>query len=184
MKAPVVAFRRRTDARGVSLIIVLIMLVVIGLTGAASIRGAISTEKVVNNLRVEAQAQQYAEAGLRFCEAQMSMPSGSRTAVVLRDQSLTPTVSITAASWQQTSTWLTTPTLVFTLNQDDVYNATNSTQAPPQRPQCLVDRVTLSNGSVSYVVTARGFSLDYSADGSGRTTSGSVVWLQSILVLN
>ena len=56
---------------GVSLIIVLIMLVIIGLTSAAAIRNATSGEKVTNNIRLQNLAQQYAEAALRYCEAEL-----------------------------------------------------------------------------------------------------------------
>jgi hypothetical protein len=47
---------------------------------------------------------------------------------------------------------------------------------PAKKPECVVEN--LSGSGV--VITARGFSPDYAADGSGYTTSGAVVWLQSI----
>ena len=55
----------QTLQTGVSLIIVLIMLVIIGLTSAAAMRNATSGEKVTNNIRLQNLAQQYAEAALR-----------------------------------------------------------------------------------------------------------------------
>ena len=39
--------------------------------------------------------------------------------------------------------------------------------------------VTLGPNASVYIVTARGFSPDYSEDANGRTLTGSVVWLQS-----
>lgn len=159
------------------------MLVVIGLTAAASMRGAISSEKVVNNLRLEALAQQYAEMALKYCESQIALDSADRVAA-LRDDALTPTVAISAASWQQTTTWLTAGNAAV-VPSALVSNAADSSFVPPRLPECLVDRVSLASGAVSYVVTARGFSPGYAADATtGRTTSGAVVWLQSIVATN
>jgi Tfp pilus assembly protein PilX len=64
--------------RGVTLIIALIMVIIIGLTSAAAMRGATSSEKVVNNIRMQNLAQQYAEAALRYCESQLLLADGSR----------------------------------------------------------------------------------------------------------
>lgn len=170
---------------GSSLIITLIMLVIIGLTAAASMRGAISSEKVVNNLRVEALAQQYAETALRFCESQLSLPSASRVST-LQDSQLTPTVAISAAQWQVSTTWTTTPSAVLTTINAAQFVDVNSTiqSANVPAPQCFVERVSLLGGSTSFVVTARGFSPDYTANSDGTTKSGAVVWLQSLIALN
>ena len=51
---------------------------------------------------------------------------------------------------------------------------------PGQLPDCMVEKQTLASGAV-YVITARGFSLDYAADTRGFTVTGSVVWLQTLL---
>jgi hypothetical protein len=52
-------------------------------------------------------------------------------------------------------------------------------------PECVVERQGLADGSLAYVITARGFSPGYTADGvSGVTTAGSVVWLQSLVLLD
>ena len=49
----------------------------------------------------------------------------------------------------------------------------------------MVERQGLADGSLAYVITARGFSPGYAADAvSGVTTAGSVVWLQSTVLLN
>jgi hypothetical protein len=43
----------------------------------------------------------------------------------------------------------------------------------------------MADANVAYVITARGFSPGYTADAvTGRTLSGSVVWLQSMVSLN
>ena len=77
---PVSASRcwRRSAQNGVSLIIVLIMLAVIALMSAATLRNASSNERVSNNFRMQVLAQQYAEAALRYCEAQLTLADTSR----------------------------------------------------------------------------------------------------------
>ena len=74
-----------TGQRGVSLLIVLIMLVIIGLTSAASLRSASSNERISNNFRMHALAEQYAEAALRYCETQLTLADGATQRSFLQD---------------------------------------------------------------------------------------------------
>jgi type IV pilus assembly protein PilX len=168
--------------RGLSLILTLIMLAIIGMTAAASMRGAISGEKTVNNMRLESQANEYAEVALRYCEDQLVLESAARVPT-LQDTQLPAPVSITALLGQQSATWTATPSLVTTVPATEIAGDASST-SPTQAPQCFVDRATLPGGSLTFVVTARGFSPGYSARPDGTTRSGSVVWLQSVLTLN
>jgi hypothetical protein len=53
-----------------------------------------------------------------------------------------------------------------------------------KRPQCLAEYASATAPS-PIVLTARGFSADYSEDSNTKKiTSGSVVWLQSTFVLS
>lgn len=166
--------------RGLSLILTLVMLVIIALTAAASMRGAITGEKVVNNVRLESLAHEYAEVALRYCEAQMTLESASRVPT-LQEAQLPAAVAMTALLGQQSATWTVTPPVVTTVPASEISSA-DSSSAPTVPPQCFVDRVT--QPSSTYVVTARGFSPGYSARPDGTTLSGSVVWLQSAITLN
>lgn len=186
---------------GVSLIIVLLMLVIIGLTSAAAIRNAISGEKVTNNIRLQNLAQQYAEAALRFCESELVKATATRVAN-LTDPMIT-TVTDAAASlhnsegatspalaWQRTATWIGPAGSGLSSTRSVLPEAqvksSDSAFRPTRLPECVAER-GLSVGTppiTPIVVTARGFSLDYAADAtSGKTTSGSVVWLQSTLII-
>lgn len=186
---------------GVSLIIVLIMLVIIGLTSAAAIRNATSGEKVTNNIRLQNLAQQYAEAALRFCESELVKATATRVAN-LADPMIT-TVTDAAASlhnsegatspvlaWQRTATWIgsagTGLSSTRTVLSEAQVKSSDSAFRPTRLPECVAER-GLSVGTppiTPIVVTARGFSLDYAADvTTGKTTSGSVVWLQSTLII-
>jgi len=180
--------RRET---GVSLIIVLVMLVIIGLTSAAAIRNATSGEKVANNIRMQNLAQQYAEAALRFCEAELgkpddvAAPTGREGTTLAESNIITVAVGATTG-WEQSVTWVgsggasasKTPLLEAQIKSSD------SAFKPSKMPECVVEKQTLADGNFAYVVTARGFSPDYTFDAStGKTTNGSVVWLQSTILL-
>lgn len=173
----------RARQRGISLIITLIMLVIIGLTATVSMRGAISSEKVVNNLRQETLAQQYAEAALRYCESELGKVSADRVST-LQDSQLTPTLvlSTTVPLGLVSSTWTSTPTKVTTIPNGQLESADSSFK--PKAPQCFVDRVQLAGGSTTFMVTARGFSPGHLTNSDGTTKAGSVVWLQSLLAVN
>lgn len=169
-------------ARGVSLIITLIMLVVIGLTASAVMRGSISSERVVNNMRSEALAQQYAEAALEYCEAQMNLPTASRVAG-LQDGALTTVAVGGATVWDNVASWKGGAAKAVAVPLARLASVDSS--FTPKAPECLVERQTLADGSLATVVTARGFSPGYTNDSTtGVTKSGSVVWLQSMLALN
>jgi Tfp pilus assembly protein PilX len=174
---------------GVSLIIVLIMLVIIGLTSAAAMRNATSGQKVTNNIRLQNLAQQYAEAALRYCEAEMLKPDADRVPTLADVNISTTPVGTADAStgWGQAASWTGSGGIAATkttLTEARV-KSLDSSFRPSRLPECVVERQGLADGSLAYVITARGFSPGYTADGvSGVTTAGSVVWLQSTLLLN
>lgn len=185
--------------RGISLIIVLILTVVIGLTAAAAMKGATSSQRVTNNVRMENMAQQYAESALRYCEAQVQIPFNNPAATA-RTANLAaaniPVVSkvpvsgvVAAGNWENSVTWTATagavgPSLARVDLASTQFSSALSSKTPAKAPQCAVEMQVLGTALASYtvtVVTSRGFSSDYEADGTGKTTRGSVVWLQSIL---
>ena len=171
--------------RGMSLVIVLIMLVVIGLTSAAAIRSATSGERVTNNMRMQNLAQQYAEAALRYCETQISLADASRV-VTLRESNIVTTAFGADGAWSQADTWIGAGGAAASKTSvpSAQLKSADSSSLPSNLPQCVVEKQTLADSKTAYVITARGFSPDYTADaGTGATKSGSVVWLQSILSL-
>lgn len=171
---------------GISLIIVLIMLVVIGLTSAAAIRNATSDERVTNNVRMQSLAQQYADAALKYCEAELAKADADRV-VTLQEANIVSTLFQAAPAWDRTDTWIGAggaSASRTTLPELQIKSASSSFK-PTTLPQCVAEKQVLEDTKVAYVVTARGFSPDYTSDaGTGATTGGSVVWLQSTLVLN
>lgn len=171
--------------QGASLIIVLVMLVVIGLTSAASLRNASSNERVSHNFRMHWLAEQYAEAALRYCQSQLLLADAQRVSS-LQEAALLP-INAGAPGWANPQTWsgsggafasLTSVAQAFVESSDSAF-------VPQRLPQCVVERQALpllqngvSVGSADvYVITARGFSPDYRESLPGAR-SGAVVWLQ------
>lgn len=164
-------FRRRQ--RGVTLLVALIVLVIIGLTSASVMRSVLSTDLVANNARVQTLATQAAQIGLRYCEAQ-----------AINDANGTPGALPEAPAdyWSTYSNWSQSQTGIYEVPEDYMLSA-HGTFSPAHLPKCMAQKATLA-GKTTYVITAKGFSPDYDdSDGDGYTDSGSVVWLQSIVYL-
>lgn len=177
---------KRRSSQGVSLIIVLIMMIIIGITAATAMRSATSEQRATNNQRVEATALQYAEAALRYCENELKKADVNRVVTLQvspTNHIATTTFGPTTSGWEDPLTWTSTTTgrssASRTTVPDTVIQDTataSQTVLPLFKPECVVENMT----SYGLVVTARGFSPDYARDSNGYTTSGSVVWLQSI----
>jgi type IV pilus assembly protein PilX len=166
----------RTAQQGVALIVALVMLVVIGLTSMAVMRGSLSADLVANNARVQTLASQQAQIALRYCERQLIEPDASRT-ITIRDQLPVGYV------WESFSNWFGAGKIADEVPAGLVASG-DSSFVPATTPQCLAERNALPDGKGVFIVTARGFSPDFSADTDGRTLRGSVVWLQSTVRLS
>ncbi len=188
--------RRQRRCHGGVLVIAMILLVVIGLTAAASMRHTLSNERAVNNLRLEALAQQFAELGLRYCEYQMQLPEANRANAHL--EGLDAASPGMGEEWRDRASWpeplalgvtAPTPTSVVpvALHVPDNWVTVLTAESQPfklnGKPQCFVEKTTGTTSGEIYRVTARGFSPDYAEDRATRgAIQGSVVWLQSDLV--
>ncbi|MBQ0961361.1 hypothetical protein KAK06_20560 [Ideonella sp. 4Y11] len=162
--------------RGVTLIIALVMLVVIGLASAAVMRSSLTSDVVSNNARLHTLAQQAAQLALRFCETQVERDS----------KDWLGGFTIHAASpgdpyWQTFATWQGGAAVEAVKVPGSVLASADSSFTPTTTPQCLAEWSTAVPGTKSIIVTARGFSPDYDQTDTGRQTAGSVVWLQSTL---
>jgi type IV pilus assembly protein PilX len=178
--------------QGFSLIIVLIMLVVIGLTAASAMRSATSSQRVTNNVRMDNLAQQYAEAALRYCEGQLQLADGVRVNTL--KVAVIPTVDMTVVgttpAWQNVVSWTgaagsgAASATRTSLPLSQYSTAGLSSVLPARAPECVAEIQNIGAPAFTVtVVTARGFSPNYVADLNGNTTAGSVVWLQSIINL-
>ena len=167
--------RHRSSQQGFVLILALIMLVVLSGAAAWAAKAAISGEQIATNLRTVLTAQQSAEMALRYCENQMlaGNPAGL---IVNMDGAPAP------IQWKTRSKW---NTLANTL-PTSVTNSSNSAGiAMAKPPQCMVEELRLAQSDMqkaqAYLITARGYSPDYSADANGKTKTGTEIWVQSSL---
>jgi Tfp pilus assembly protein PilX len=161
----------RVAQRGVSLIIAMVMLVVIGFVSVGIMRRASSADQVALNNRLQTQASESAQAALKFCENEVTKV---QTAPVNIQAAPVPPA---LAAWTKSDNWLVAgKNVAYTLKSTDL----PGTVAPVKLPQCIIEHSPV-NASL-YVITARGFSNDFTANASGTTLTGSVVWLQSNLL--
>jgi len=160
--------------RGVTLIVALVMLVIIGLTSAAVMRGAMSADLVANNSRLQTLAEQGAQIALRYCEAQLVLGAS-------RDITVQPAAANDAdRAWLQFGNWHGTGAVASEV-PSSLMASTDSSFTPGKLPQCLAEASNL--GANVFIVTARGFSPGYDEDSSGRAVAGAVSWLQSTVRL-
>ena len=131
---------------GASLIIVLIMLGVIALTSAATLRSASSNERISNNFRMHALAQQYAEAALHYCETQMMLADASRINA-LKEPNLFVTSGSATPAWRQRGTWSGGSSSARTTVPEAFVVSSESAFKPGQLPDCLVEKQTLESGA-------------------------------------
>lgn len=163
----------RNRQRGVTLLVALIVLVIIGLTSASVMRSVLSTDLVANNARVQTLATQAAQIGLRYCEAQADNDANGTPAAL---------PEAPADYWSTFSHWSEKKIGIFEVPEDFMLSA-NGTFSPDHLPQCMVQKLTIAS-KTTYQITAKGYSPDYGdPDGDGYTDTGSVVWLQSIVYL-
>jgi len=171
--------------RGISLLVVLFMLVIIGITAASAMRNATSEQRATNNLRMEGTAQQYAEAALRYCETQMQLPDAGRVATL--KAAVIPATTFDLSGWEDPATWTGAGgrASASRTTVPDAQISNVDVDKPAVNPQCVVESQTAGSPTFTItVITARGFSPDYAADAGGNTSRGAVVWLQSIVNVN
>lgn len=174
-------------ARGVVLVVALIMLAIISLLVATSVGNVASSEAVNANTRLVQLATQSAEIALRYCEdATVQVTSGTLPVTpvpTVQDYDVRP-------MWTRTPTtaiWDVTPTVAFVLPLDTV-NAAGSSVTYARPPECIVERMLPPSSdryTTSFVVTARGFGPDVAPANTNRSRpKGTEVFLQSTIELN
>lgn len=178
VRAPPRHPRRFRRAPGFSLVLVLLLLAAMALACAATLRMATASHKVGTGFRMQALALQSAEAGLRYCAAQLRLPDVQRP-LAFQDQAL-PQTAMDSPAWIQTARWS-----AGTLPGPPVswVQASSLLQSSGLWPQCLIERQSLDAVPV-YLLTVRGFSPDWQPNpGAVTTLSGSSVWLQTVLFI-
>lgn len=186
---------------GIVLILALIMLVIISMLTAMSVRNATSSEGVSANVRQTQLAAQAAESALRYCEnALISLVSAtgvggtvttaaSASAVTLAvshiyDMAASTPTSMVAANWDGATSLTRTQLLIVPTSSVNRAGITSTFSRPPE---CMIDRLSPAASSTyakNFNITARGFGPEVGAADANRTRPvGSEVWMQSSLEL-
>lgn len=192
------------------LIVSLILLAIISLLAAFSIRNASSSEAVSGNVRTTQLATQAAEIALRYCEDVVVQTFSPSPIFVVTPPPL-PLAYKSPAYWSEKdgsgnlknwdtsaslgNSFLTVPTpqstpavttaTAFTTVPSSVVNGLVTYKRPPE---CMIESMQVQNASgtldntSTYLVTARGFGPEVAPVDSTRTRpEGSEVWLQSTI---
>jgi type IV pilus assembly protein PilX len=189
--------RLAQSQRGVALFIALIVLVVISLLAATSIRNASTTVGVSGNVRTTELATQAAEIALQHCElAVLSIVREDSGTTDSYDRGgVTLPTSTATSSWGDMDEWdASSSAKVFQIPLTMV-NQTGMGATYKRPPECMVERLIVTTVELEdpdadpltykavqdtdskFLITARGFGPEV-AKGTGRPV-GSEVWLQS-----
>jgi type IV pilus assembly protein PilX len=178
--------KRPTQERGVVLPIALIMLVIISFAGLLAARNSASFEQFSNNMRTNQVARVFAEDALRQCErvARASVEGSAAFADVgkVEDTNVIAAdteMAISGGLWNTRSNWASgAANLITVIPSYTGSDAQSSAQIKvANRPTCIVQAMINDR----FLITSRGLSNDAVVDAGGQLTSGSEVWLQSIL---
>lgn len=185
-------FKLRFAAQqGVVLIVALIMLAIISLMAAGTIKGSGSSEALSSSSRTQSLALQAADAALRYCEEGVqNQLNGTRAAEPARAGSLYTSVAITPENFVAGTTlnWTNLPTWDVGPQSALIYKlpTTFLTASVYKRmPECMAQYAQdPAAGVTKVVITARGFGPEV-ADALNadvvRKPQGAEVWVQSYL---
>lgn len=189
--------RRRPSQSGIVLPIALIMLVIISFAGLLAARRSANFEMFSNNMRTNQVARVAAEEALRQCErvakAKYEESGLFPTAVgkILLDASdtIASDEDIGNGEWNTKTNWkknganLIAAEIAPSFGSDvksEAQNVTVHSDDEVYQRSCIIQEMGVAGDR--YLITARGLSSDAVIDdGTGALTSGSEVWLQSIL---
>ena len=169
----------RHSQAGVVLIFALIMLIVISMVALISLKNSVSGEQVSNNLRTNAVATQAAEAALRYCEDQVvSAAAGAVINELALDPDTLPTL------WTDRANWTTSFAMVVPSSFMD--SAVVGARAQRTLPMCMIEEYPLRKTDINspqnaHLISAIGYSPDYSKNAAGVVVAGGEVWMQLLL---
>ncbi len=165
---------------GIVLLLVLIILVVLSSAAIWAAKAALSGEKVSNNLRSSASAQELAELALRYCEdGAIKDPS----AMVVLEPPTNGASSALPDAWSQLANWQAGAGKTNTVPPSQLKDALGN--SPAKAPVCMIESMRLAPVDMQrlqgYLITGRGFTPDYVEASNGAIESGADAWVQSLI---
>ena len=166
---------------GVVLIIALVLLVVVSLLAATTVRNSGSNEAVAGNVRTVELATEAAEIALRHCEASVLKVLGGNDAYVTTFAAVNILTGI-PTQWQLPANWDKKTPAVYALPLP-LLNQLDTPFTYKRPPECMVEEIPSASPvkkSTFYLVTARGFGPEVAeADENRSRPVGTEIWLQS-----
>ena len=167
--------------QGVVLIIALVLLVIVSLSAAVSVRNAGSYEAVAGNVRTVELATEAAEIAMRHCEASVLKISGGTDTYATTFTAANIADTGTPTQWQSVGNWDKASNAVYVLPLN-LLNQPDMLTTYKRSSECMVEKMPSASlgSSALYVVTVRGFGPEVAATDTPRTRpNGTEIWLQS-----
>jgi type IV pilus assembly protein PilX len=174
---------------GAVLAMSLILLVLISLVAITALKGSISGEQVSKNMRTSSVVLQSAETALRLCEDAVRsgvLLVGLAKVKVQDSMDLAPGDMPT--QWQTRANWVPDPDPdLGMITSVPAAQGVDAGMRPLPAPRCMVEHYRLprldpdSTLSDPFLVTAVGYSPDYTQNAAGESMTGSEMWVQSVL---
>lgn len=170
---------------GIVLPVALILLVIISFAGLLAARNSATYEQFSNNMRTSQVARQAAEDALRLCE-RIAIDSVENDGAGYPDVSgkiLTTEIAsdeataINTGAWNTLANWSDTGTNLIELTLGEGAEVQSGVTSRRVKPGCIIQ--SMADGR--FLITTRGLSNDAVISTGGALTSGSEIWLQSIL---
>jgi type IV pilus assembly protein PilX len=178
-------WKANQQERGTVLAMTLILLAVMSLLTAMTLKQSVSSEQIAKSMRTSSVALQSAETALRQCENAIrngDTKIGDNSLV-----SLSMPESLVSGNrpvqWKRRANWADKAALSNPI-PNSLAVATGMRPKPIAR--CMIEQFRLprldSDTTLSdpYLITAVGFSPDYQQDANANGTAGSEAWVQSI----
>ena len=179
---PDVLMGHRQAPREDGFVLLLVLTILVVLSGAAiwAAKATLSTEQVATHFRMNVVAHELAELALRYCEDGVMK---NDTFLIILPLPLDAASGAMPQAWSNLAHWTASPSQVNTVPAAQLQDAMGA--SPATAPVCMIEEMRLvpidTQPLQGFLITARGFSQDYQEASDGAITSGTDVWVQSMI---
>lgn len=179
-------FKRTSRESGIVLPVALILLVIISFAGLLAARNSATYEQFSNNMRTSQVARQAAEDALRLCERiaidsvendGAGYPDVSGKILTTEEIASDEASAINGGAWNTLANWSGTGANRIELTLGEGAEVQSGVTSRRVKPSCIIQ--SMADGR--FLITTRGLSNDAVISAGGALTTGSEIWLQSIL---
>lgn len=181
-----IRFKPTSRESGIVLPVALILLVIISFAGLLAARNSATYEQFSNNMRTSQVARQAAEDALRLCERiaidsvendGAGYPDVSGKILTTEEIASDEADAINGGAWNTLANWSGTGANRIELTLGEGSEVQSGVTSRRVKPSCIIQ--SMADGR--FLITTRGLSNDAVISAGGALTTGSEIWLQSIL---